>query len=146
MKKYLISILFLLILNILYSPLSSQNIQRPDSVKIAYKQLVKATQALIELRNLKKEKGYWQERVRTKDVVIQYYEREFPKYRQLDSINTVLIKNKDREIEIKDNTISELKTNLRLNKAKNIGLGVALPIGIGLSFTAGFYIAKELLK
>lgn len=108
--------------------------------------MVKATQALYELRNLKKEKGYWQERVRTKDVVIQYYEREFPKYRQLDSINTVVIKNKDREIEIKDNTISELKTNLRLNKAKNIGLGVALPIGIGLSFTAGFYIAKELLK
>jgi len=108
--------------------------------------MVKATEALIELRNLKKEKGLWQQRLHTKDIVIQYYEREFPKYRELDSINTILLKNKDREIEIKDNTISELKRNLRLNKAKNIGLGVVLPIGIGLSFTAGFYIAKELLK
>ena len=88
----------------------------------------------------------WQQRRREKDIVISYYEREFPKYRELDSINTEIIKNKDREIELQNNVNLDLKRQLRLNKAKNIGLGVALPIGIGLSFTAGFYLAKELLK
>ena len=117
-----------------------------DSLKISHYQLVKATQALIELKYLKREKGLWQQRIREKDIVISYYEREFPKYRELDSINTEIIKNKDREIELQNNVNLDLKRQLRLNKAKNIGLGVALPIGIGLSFTAGFYLAKELLK
>ena len=108
--------------------------------------MVKATEALIELKNLKKVNYVYDERLRNKDITIQYYERLYNKCEKSDSINSVLLVNKDKEIVIKDNLLSDYRFQLNKQKVKSVGLSIGLPIGIGLSFVGGFFLAKELFK
>lgn len=102
--------------------------------------MVKATEALIELKNLKKVNYVYDERLRNKDITIQYYEKLYNKCNLSDSITTVLLVNKDKEIKIKDNIISDYKYQNGANKAKKIGLGVAVPVVAILSFLLGWYL------
>ena len=138
-------IIFTLLIGIALTSCSqtfSLNIQKTDSVKIHFNQLVKATEALIELRNIKKQQGLFEERLHKKDVVIAYYERTYKKLNEADSINTILIKNKDKEIEIKDNKILDLKYDNRKQKTGKIISGITVPVVAVLSFLLGFYIHR----
>lgn len=147
MKKFLILTIFLLILNTLFlqgKPNSSLILN--DSVVISHRHFVAATEAFIQLRNLKKVNYVYDERIRNKDITIQYYERLYTKCSKSDSITSVLLVNKDKEIVIKDNLLSDYRFQLNKQKAKTIGLSIGLPLGIGLSFVGGFFIAKEIFK
>lgn len=147
MKKFLILTIFLLILNTLYSQgrLNSSLILS-DSVVISHRHFVAATEAFIQLRNLKKVNYVCDERIRNKDITIQYYESLYTKCNKSDSITSVLLVNKDKEIVIKDNLLSDYRFQLNKQKAKTIGLSIGLPLGIGLSFVGGFFIAKEIFQ
>ena len=147
MKKFLILTIFLLTLNTLFlqgKPNSSLILN--DSVVISHRHFVAATEAFIQLRNLKKVNYVYDERLRNKDVTIQYYERLYNKCEKSDSINSVLLVNKNEEIGIKDNLLSDYRFQLNKQKVKSVGLSIGLPIGIGLSFVGGFFLAKELFK
>ena len=102
--------------------------------------MVKATEALIELKNIKKQQGLYQDVVHNKDVTIQYYERLYKKCSKSDSISTILIANKDEEILKKDIIIYDYKYQNKQQKLKSIGLGITLPVAIALSFLAGWYL------
>lgn len=147
MKKFLLLTIFLLILNTLYSqgkPNSLLNLN--DSVVISHRHFVAATEAFIQLRNLKKVNYVYDERLRNKDVTIQYYESLYKKCGKADSINSGLLVNKDKEIVIKDNLLSDYRFQLNKQKVKTIGLSIGLPLGVGLSFVGGFFLAKEIFK
>lgn len=118
------------------------NIQKQDSIKISHLQLVKATEALIELRNLKKQNYVIDERLRNKDVVIKHYENLYRKCNQSDSLGSILIRNKDTEITTLNNLYIEEKRERKIQKIQKIGLSVGLPVAAVLSFILGFYIAK----
>lgn len=136
---------WVLILIIIF-PIASIAQSNQNSILISKRHFNAATNAFIELRNLKKQQGLFQEQVHNKDIVIQWYERAYKKCNESDSIQSILIENKNTEIKIKDNQLSDYRFQLRNQKAKTIGLGIALPLGIGVSFVGGFYLAKELLK
>lgn len=142
-KKLIISLTLLLIAISGSTQIYLLNI---DSVKIPYKNLVSANQAFIELRNLKKINYVYDERLRNKDIAISYYEKLYKKCNQSDSITSILLNNKDKEIVIKDNLLSDYRFQLNKQKAKTIGLSIGLPLGIGLSFVGGFFIAKEIFQ
>lgn len=142
-KKLIVSLTLLLIAISGSTQIYLLNI---DSVKIPYKNLVSANQAFIELRNLKKINYVYDERLRNKDITISYYEKLYKKCNQSDSITSILLVNKDKEIVIKDNLLSDYRFQLNKQKVKSVGLSIGLPIGIGLSFVGGFFLAKELFK
>jgi len=147
MKKFLILTISLLTLNTLYSHgKPSTSLTLNDSVIISHRHFVAATEAFIQLRNLKKINYVCDERIRSKDITIQYYERLYTKCNKSDSINSFLLANKDKEIVIKNNLLSDYKFQLNKQKAKTIGLSIGLPLGIGLSFVGGFFIAKEIFE
>ncbi len=139
-------IIFLTLLLIAISGSTQIYLLSIDSVKIPYKNLVSANQAFIELRNLKKINYVYDERLRNKDIAISYYEKLYKKCNQSDSITSILLVNKDKEIVIKDNLLSDYRFQLNKQKVKSVGLSIGLPLGIGLSFVGGFFLAKELFK
>ena len=142
-KKLIVSLTLLLIAISGSTQIYLLNI---DSVKIPYKNLVSANQAFIELRNLKKINYVYDERLRNKDITISYYEKLYKKCNQSDSITSILLVNKDKEIVIKDNLLSDYRFQLNKQKVKSVGLSIGLPIGIGLSFIGGSLLAKALFK
>lgn len=118
----------------------SQSIQRQDSIKIHFNQLTKATEALIELKYLKKESGYWQQRLHNKDVSLQFYERGYNKYMLSDSLNSILLVNKNSEIEIKDNSILDLKYQFKKEKRAKIVTAILTPLAAISGFLLGWYL------
>ncbi len=126
----------------MYSQVSLKNTPEQDSVKIHFKQLVSATQAMLELRNLKQIAGLTQEQMHQKDVALQFYERGYNKYMKSDSINTILLKNKDAEINTFDIMYKQEMRERKLETAQKVGLAVSLPVAMVLSFLFGFYLHK----
>ena len=123
------------------------NTPKQDSIKIAFRQMVKATEALIELRNLKKTQGLCNEQLHKKDIVIAYYERSWDKLNKADSVNTILLKNKDREIQIDSIQIIDLKYALKQQKKdKILSYVVVTPISFLLGTLTGILVKTFAIK
>jgi len=124
--------------------LSSQNWQKntlkQDSILISKRHFDASSNAFIELKNLKKEKGQWQGLVHEKDVSIQFYEWSYKKCQKSDSLSSILIKNKDKEIEINNNLISEYKREVRIQKAGKIASSILVPVVGILGGLLGYYL------
>lgn len=109
--------------------------------------MVKATEALIELRNLKKTQGLCNEQLHKKDIVIAYYERSWDKLNKADSVNTILLKNKDREIQIDSIQIIDLKYALKQQKKdKILSYVVVTPISFLLGTLTGILVKTFAIK
>lgn len=124
----------------MFSQVILKNTPKLDSIKISSKQLEKATEALIELRNLKKVSGITQQQLHNKDVVISYYERENKKLRDSDSLSDIVINNKLKELEIVDQQLSDCVYMRKQESKKKLGLAISLPLATVCSFLLGFYL------
>lgn len=111
-----------------------------DSIKIPYRYIISTNQAYEKLRYYKSVAGINQERLHQKDVTIQYLERAFNKCTQSDSIKSVLILNKDKELKILDKELLISKQEKRKLKAQKIGVGVSIPVIAVASFLLGWYL------
>jgi len=119
-----------------------QSLFQDSLVQIPYKNLVASNQAFIQLKGCKGQVGILQTQLHNKDIALEYYERAYKKYTKSDSINTILLKNKDTEITTLDFLYKEEKRERKIEKAQKIGLAIGLPVAVVLSFIAGFYLAK----
>lgn len=113
-----------------------------NKVLVPYKYIVASNKAYTELKFYKKESGLYNERVRNKDITIQYYERVYKKCREEDSINSLIIVNKTTQLNTAYNLYQEEKKERKKKQAAAIGLGVITPVVAVLSFILGFYIHK----
>ena len=119
-----------------------QNSWVPDSVRIAYKEMVAATKAFIELRYYKKLEGLCGERIHYKDVIIadnEYIIRNLEaKNAQNDTIITAL-KDKVDNYEL---LYLDYKQESKRAKREKMGLAITLPLAVIASFMFGYYLHK----
>lgn len=142
MKKLILFIAFQLIVISSFTQNYHRSLFQDSLVKIPYKNLVASNQAYLQLKYYKKQSGLVQEQLHNKDVVIQYYERVYKKCNQSDSISTILLKNKNLEINELDILYKQEKRERKIQKTQKIGLAISLPVAAILSFLLGFYLAK----
>lgn len=113
-----------------------------NKVLVPYKYIVASNKAYTELKFYKKESGLYNERVRNKDITIQYYERVYKKCREEDSINSLVIANKTTQLNTAYNLYQEEKQERKKKQAAAIGLGVITPVVAVLSFVLGWYLKR----
>jgi len=142
MKTLNTIILFLLIASTSFSQVLPKNTSGLDSVLISRKHFNAATNALFELKMYKKQEGTWQQRLHSKDVSIQYYERAYNKYLIKDSLNTILINNKTAQVDTARYMYRIEKEARKQQQRKTLGVGVGLAAVAVLSFFLGFYLHK----
>ncbi len=142
MKKLILFIIILWIPICVFTQNFQQNLFQDSLVKIPYKNLIASNQAFIQLKSFKRELSINQDRLIKKDAVIQYYERLYNKCNKEDSLNSILLLNKDKEIFTLDNLYKEERRERKKEKTGKIISAVLIPIvGIAGGFL-GYYLHK----
>lgn len=144
MRLLKVFLTFLLIVVFFFTANSQRSISLQDSITkvlVPFKYVVASNLAYTELKYYKKVEGLAQERLHSKDIVISYYERVYSKCRISDSLNQLVLQNKDEQLITAFQLYKEQKREVKLQKVKTWLLSTILPIitgGGGLLI--GFYI------
>lgn len=117
-----------------------------DSVIIAYKHLIKANQAFLEVKYWRKIDSIYIEQLSSKDRSINLYRKSISMYQSLDSSNIQKIES----LKIQKNEFEDMyknyKADYRTEKRKKMMLSIATGVGIPVAAIAGFILGWQLAK